>query len=87
MFNLFFITTARMTIAMNDMVVQNMLLLTYNILPHKTCLKLGGMIHNKGAKKKIASTHGAPTLIDFYTHVKLNKDITIECPCESWHIR
>jgi len=34
--------------AINDMVVQNMFLLTYNILQHKTCLKLGGKIHNKG---------------------------------------
>jgi hypothetical protein len=39
MFNLSPITTPRKTMAMNDVVVHNMLLLTNNILPHKTCLK------------------------------------------------
>jgi len=55
--------------AMNDMAMQNMLLLIDNILPHKTCLKPRGRILNKGAKKQFASTHGAPTLVDFYTYV------------------
>jgi hypothetical protein len=36
--------------ATNDMVVQNMLLLIDNIMPHKTCLKLGSRILSKGAK-------------------------------------
>jgi hypothetical protein len=36
--------------ATNDVVVQNMLLLTDNILPHKICLKLGGMILNEGTQ-------------------------------------
>ncbi len=38
-----------MTTTINDVVVHNTLLLTNNILPHKTCLKLKGMILNKGA--------------------------------------
>jgi hypothetical protein len=73
---------ARMTTATSDVVVQNMLLLTDNILPHKTCLKPRGMTLDKGGKKKIASTHGAPTLVDFYTYVELNKNTIIECPFE-----
>jgi len=60
MFNLFPITTAKMTMTMNDVAVQSMLLLIDNILLDKTCLKLGGRILNKGAQKKIVSTHGAP---------------------------
>jgi hypothetical protein len=35
--------------ATNDVVMQNTLLLTDNILPLQTCLKLGGKIFNKGA--------------------------------------
>jgi len=53
MFNLSPITITKMTTTTNDMAVQNMLLLTNNILPHKTSLKSGGMILNKVAKKKI----------------------------------
>jgi len=49
MFNLFPITTTKMTMATNDMPMQNMLLLTNNFLPHKTCSKLRGKIFNKGA--------------------------------------
>jgi hypothetical protein len=49
MFNLSPITTTKMTMATYDVAMQNMLLLTYNILPHKTCLKLRGKIFNKGA--------------------------------------
>jgi hypothetical protein len=60
-----------------------MLLLTNNILPHKTCLKLGSKILNKGAKMFFASTHGAPTLVDFFIYLELNKDIIVKCPCES----
>ncbi len=82
MFNLFPIITARMTTATNDVVVQNMLLLTNNILRHKTCLKPRGMILDKGGPKKIASTHGAPTLEDFYTYVELKKNIILEFPFE-----
>ncbi len=82
MFNLFPIIMARMTTATNDVVVQNMLLLTDNILPHKTCLKPRGMILDKGGQKKIASTHGASTLVDFYIYVELNKNTIIECPFE-----
>jgi hypothetical protein len=47
MFNLSPNTTTKMTMTTNDMATQNMLLLTNNILPHRTCLKLGGMIFNK----------------------------------------
>jgi hypothetical protein len=65
---------ARMATAMNDVVMQNMLLSTYNILPHKTCSKLGDRILNRGAKNIFSSsTHGAPTLVDFYINVELNK--------------
>jgi hypothetical protein len=49
-----------MTTAMNDVVVQNMLLLTDNNLPHYTCLKLRGKIFNKGTILFFAPTHGAP---------------------------
>ncbi len=69
MFNLSPITMTRMTTATDDMAMQNMLLLIDNILPHKTCLKPRGRILNKGAKKQFASTHGAPTLVDFYIYV------------------
>jgi len=80
MFNLSPIIITKMTMPTNDMAVQNMIMLTNNILPHKTCLKSRGMILNKGAKK-ISSTHGALTLVDFYTYVELNKNIIVECPC------
>ncbi len=84
MFNLSPITTARTTTATNDMVVQNMLMLIDNILPHKTCMKPGGRIFDKGAKNVFfASTYGPPTLVDFYIYVELNKNIIIECACES----
>jgi hypothetical protein len=33
--------------------------------------------------KKIASTHDAPTLVEFYTYVELSKNTIIECPFES----
>jgi hypothetical protein len=43
--------------------------------------KTKGKILNKGAKKHFfASTHGAPTLVDFYIYVELNKDTIVECP-------
>ncbi len=42
MFNLSPITTTRTTIATNDMAMQNMHMLIYNILPHRTCLKTKG---------------------------------------------
>jgi len=71
-----------MTMAMNDVAVQNMLLLIANILPHKTCLKPRGKIVKKGAKKKIASTHEAPTLVDLCIYLELNKTIVVRCPCE-----
>ncbi len=47
MFNLSPNTTAKMTMTTNDMATQNMLLLTNNMLPHRTCLKSRGMILNK----------------------------------------
>ncbi len=73
-----------MTTTTNDVAVQNMLLLTDNILPHKTCLKLGGMILNKGANFYFfASTHGTPTLVDLYIYVELDKNTIIVCPLES----
>ncbi len=50
MFNLCPITVARMTIATNDVVLQNMFMLTNNIMPCKTCLKPWGRIFNKCAK-------------------------------------
>ncbi len=69
--------------AMNDVVVQNILLLTDNILPHKTCMKPRDRIFNKGAKNIFSSsTHGTPTLVDLYTYVDLNQDTIVECPCE-----
>jgi hypothetical protein len=83
MFKLSPITTTRRTMTTNEAPVQNMLLLTYNILPHKTCLKLGSRILNKGAKMFFASTHGAWTLVDFYTYLELNKDTFAKCQCES----
>ncbi len=62
----------------------NMLLLIDNILPHKTCLKLRGMIINKCANFILfISTHGAPTLVYFCINVWLNKDIVVGCPCGS----
>jgi hypothetical protein len=60
-----------------------MFLLTNNILPYKTCLRPRGRILYKGAKNILfTSTHGTPTLVDFYTYVELNKDTIIECPRE-----
>jgi hypothetical protein len=38
------------TMTTNDVAMQNMLMLTYNILPRKTCMKPGGNILDKGAK-------------------------------------
>jgi hypothetical protein len=32
-------------------------------------------------KHFFASTHGAPTLVDFYTNIWLNKNIVIKCLC------
>jgi hypothetical protein len=58
-----------MTTAMNDLAIQNMFLLIDYILPHKTSLKLGGRILNKGAIF-FTSTYGAPTLVDFYINVE-----------------
>ncbi len=70
-----------MIMAINDVTMCNTLLLTNNILPHKTRLKLKGMILKKGAKNVFfASTHGAPTLVNFYADVELNKDIIVGCP-------
>ncbi len=82
MFNLSPITMARMTTTMNDVAMQNMFLLTNNILPHtlvkkwgfynsdRTCMKPWGKILNKGAKNFFfVSIHGAPTLVDFCTYV------------------
>jgi len=57
MFNLCPITMPRVTTTMNDVAMQNMLLLTNNILPHKTCLKLRGRILNKGAKRIFLLQH------------------------------
>ncbi len=65
MFNLSPIATTKMTMTMNDAAMQNMLLVIDNILPHKTSLKVRGKIFNKGAKKIIFSTHGAPNLVRF----------------------
>jgi hypothetical protein len=54
-----------------------------NILPHKTCMKLGGKILNKVDKNVFfISTLGAPTLVDLYIYVKLNKNTIVECPHE-----
>jgi hypothetical protein len=40
-----------------------------------------GMILNKATNLFFfAWTHGAPTLVDFYTYVELNKDTIIKCP-------
>jgi hypothetical protein len=58
------------------------------------------MIFNKTINYFFASTHGTPTLVDFYTYVELNKDTIIKCPfgksmwqihvammtCELWFI-
>jgi hypothetical protein len=39
-------------------------------------MKLGGKILNKDDTNVfLISTHGAPTLVDFYIYVKLNKNI------------
>jgi hypothetical protein len=47
-------------------------------------MKPGGRIFDKGAKNVFfASTYGPPTLVDFYIYVELNKNIIIECACES----
>jgi len=79
MFNLFPITTAKMTMTMNDVAVQSMLLLIDNILPDKTCLKLGGRILNKGAKK-INCFNTWRTLLNFYIYIELNKDTIVRFP-------
>jgi hypothetical protein len=72
-----------MAMTTNDVVVQNMFLLIDNILSHKTCMKPRDRILNKGAENIFSfSTHGAPTLVDFYTYVELNKDTIVECPHE-----
>jgi hypothetical protein len=81
MFNLSPITTTKMTMTMNDVAVQNMLLLTNNILPHKTCLKPKAWFLIKLPIIFFGSTHGTPTLVDFYTYVELNKYTIFECPC------
>jgi hypothetical protein len=53
-------------------------------MPQKTCLKLGCRIFHKGVKNIFfASTHGTPTLVDFYTYVELNKYTIVKCPRES----
>jgi hypothetical protein len=44
MFDLSPIITAKMTMATNDVAMQKMPMLIDNILPHRTCLKLGGKI-------------------------------------------
>jgi hypothetical protein len=67
MFNLFPITMAKMTMTMNDVAVQSMFLLIDNILPHKTSLKLGGRILNKGPKKKLFQ-HMAHLVKFLYLH-------------------
>jgi hypothetical protein len=46
-------------------------------------MKPRGKILNKGAQKKIVLTHGAPTFVNFYTYVKLNKDTIVEFSHES----
>ncbi len=80
--NLSPITTTMMTTTTNDMAVQNTLLSINNILPHKTCLKPRGMILNKGANFILfVSTHRAPTVVDLYIYVELNKCIVVRCPC------
>ncbi len=67
----------------NDAAMQNMLLLTNTIMPHKTRSKLGGRILYKGIKNIFfVSTNGTPTLVDFYTYVELNEDTIVKCPCE-----
>ncbi len=82
MFNLSPIIMAKMTTTTIDVVVQNMLLLTYNIMTQRTCLKPRGMILNKSAKLLFfASTYGAPTLVDICIYVELNKDTIVGCPC------
>jgi hypothetical protein len=40
-----------------------------------------GRILNESANFFVASTHIAPTLVDFYTYFELNKDTIVECPC------
>jgi hypothetical protein len=69
MFNFSPITMTRMIMDTNDMVIQNMLLLIDNVMQHMTCMKPKGKIFNKCAKCFFASTHGAPTLVDFCTKV------------------
>jgi len=70
--------------ATNDVAMQNTFMLINNILPHKTCWKLGGKILNKCANFfKKNSTHGAPTLVDFCTNNWLKKNIIVRCPCGS----
>jgi len=36
----------------------------------------------------LALTHGAPTLVNIYTYVELNKYVIVECPCgkSMWQI-
>jgi hypothetical protein len=51
------------------MAMQNMLLVTNNILPHWTCLKPWGMIFNKHQKIFFASTNGAATNRFLYLHL------------------
>ncbi len=54
-------TFVLLTVTTNYMIVHNMLLLTNNILPHKTCLKPKDKIFNKGAKKNCFNTWGTIT--------------------------
>ncbi len=45
------------------------------------------MIINKGAKNIFfASTHDAPTLVDFYIYVELNKNTMSNVHMNQWHI-
>jgi hypothetical protein len=44
--------------------------------------KTKGKILNKVSISFIfVSTHGTPTLEDFFTYVELSKDTIVECPC------
>jgi hypothetical protein len=90
MFNLSPITTIRMIMAMNDVTMQNMFLLTNNILAHKRCVKAKAWFLIE-LFFFFLSTHGTLTLVNLYTYVELNKDTIVECSCDKsrwqwWHV-
>ncbi len=70
MFNLSPNTTTKMIMTTSDMATQNMLLLTNNMLPHRTCLKSRGMILNKCVLGPLSEFMGVfGYLIDIITNL------------------